>query len=261
MPYANTVLGIDLGSRNVKICIMKDGEIKFVNCIETMTFYRTYGMRKDMGFCIDLDALGFPEVGSTVATGYGRMAASISGVGNISELTAHYLGACYQTGLVDFTLLDMGGQDYKVMSILNNRIVDLATNDKCAASTGRYLENMARVLDISIDEMGRYYEDPVSLSSTCAIFGESELIGLIVQGVPVHCLAAGVNRAVVERVIPLLARMGDGVIVMSGGVALNRAVVNLLSNMTGREIRVLSDPMHNGAIGCCVSGMEKRKGG
>ena len=139
------------------------------------------------------------------------------------------------------------------MHIKISRIVDMATHDKCAASTGRYLENMARVIGISLEEMGRYHEDPVPLSSTCAIFGESELIGLVVKGEPVHRLAAGVNRAVVERVLPFLERMGDDIIVLSGGVALNSAVVKILGIMTGRKIQVVRDPLHNGAVGCCVS--------
>ena len=253
----SSVIGMDLGSRNVKLCLMKDGEVESAGCIETMTFYREYGVRSEAGFRVNLEALGFSAVDRVVATGYGRMAAAICGAENISELKAHFLGACRQTGLTDFTLLDMGGQDYKVMQIENSRIVDLATNDKCAASTGRYIENMAVALGISLEEMGRYHEDPVSLSTTCAIFGESELIGLVVKGEPVSRLAAGVNKAVVERVAPLLERMDKGVIVISGGVALNQAVVKFLGEITGREVQTLRDPMYNGAIGCCVSGINK----
>jgi len=254
--YSTTVLGLDLGSRNVKLCIMHGTEIVRTDCIETMTFYRGCGVRDKDGFRVDLDAIGCPDVGKIVATGYGRTAVSVSGAGNISELTAHVLGAKFQTGRGDFTLLDMGGQDYKVMDVAAGRIVDMATNDKCAASTGRYLENMAGVLGVSLDELERHYKDPVELSSTCAIFGESEIIGFIVRGEPVERLAAGINRAVVERVLPLLDRMGDGLIVMSGGVALNRAVVKILGDRTGREVIVVDDPIHNGAIGCCIHALE-----
>ena len=252
-----SVLGIDLGSRNVKICLMKDAQMEPATCIETMTFYRNYGRKSEEGFHVDLDALGCQAIDRIVSTGYGRMAASISGADNISELTAHFLGARYQTGLTDFTLLDLGGQDYKVMRVKNGSMTDMATNDKCAASTGRYLENMAGVLGISIEEMGHYYQDPVALSSTCAIFGESELIGLVAKGIPVQRLAAGANCSVIERVMPLIERMGDDVIVMSGGVALNHAVVKLLGEMSGREVLVLDNPLYNGAIGCCVRGKER----
>ena len=251
-----TILGIDLGSRNVKLCLMKDGTVQSTDCIETMNFYRTYGKRTDKGFHIDIDELGFSPVDRIVATGYGRMTAAVAGADNISELTAHYLGARYQTGLDNFTLLDMGGQDYKIMHILSGRIQDMDTKDKCAASTGRYLENMSGVLGIPLEKMGEYHDNPVHLTSTCAIFSESEIIGLIAADESVNRLAAGANLSVVERVMPLLERMGDGKIVMSGGVALNRAVRILLGDLTGREIQVTEDPLHNGAIGCCVRGME-----
>ena len=250
--HITSVLGLDLGSRNVKLCIMRGTGIVRTGCIETMVFYRGYGVRSKGGFSVDFEALGCSGAGTIVATGYGRTAAVVSGAGNISELTAHVLGAKFQTGLDNFTLLDMGGQDYKVMDVAAGRIVDMATNDKCAASTGRYLENMAGVIGISLDELGRYHKDSVALSSTCAIFGESELIGHIVRGESVERLAAGVNRAVVERVLPLLDRMKGGPIVMSGGVALNRAVVKILGELSGREVIVVEDPVHNGAIGCCV---------
>lgn len=252
MAHRGTVLGLDLGSRNVKYCLMRDGEIETTGSIETMTFYREYGIRTEAGFGIDTGALGFGGVERVAATGYGRNAASVTGAENISELTAHFRGARWQTGLDDFTLLDMGGQDYKVMRIAGGRIVDMATNDKCAASTGRYLENMAAVLCITLDELGTYADDPLMLSTTCAIFGESELIGMVVRGEPVARIAAGVNRAVVERVLPHIGRMGGGVIVMAGGVALNGAVVRLLGEAAGEEVMVVDDPLHNGAIGCCI---------
>ena len=252
-----SILGIDLGSRNVKLCLMKNGTIESRNIIESMEFYRKYGARTENGFSVNISALGFSNVDCIIATGYGRMSAALTGAESISELKAHFLGALFQSGFTTFTLLDMGGQDYKVIHVENGRMVDMATNDKCAASTGRYLENMASVLGISLEEIGKYYEDPVNLSSTCAIFGESELIGLIVKGESVNRLAAGVNRAVVERIVPLLERMGEDIIVMSGGVALNRAVVKIVGELSGRNVRVLDDPMHNGAIGCCLSKSEE----
>ncbi|MBN1295120.1 MAG: 2-hydroxyglutaryl-CoA dehydratase [Candidatus Latescibacteria bacterium] len=248
-----TILGIDLGSRNVKTARWENGIVISTSTFETITFYKQFGRQSEGGFLIDLSAPEFAGVKKVVATGYGRMAASVTGAENISEISAHYFGAIYQTNLRDFTLVDIGGQDFKLMWIENGDIKDFATNDKCAASSGRYLENMARVLGITLEEIGRYYEDPVSLSSTCAIFGESELIGKIVRGEPVSRCAAGVNRSIVERFMPFLNRMGEGLIVLSGGVALNGAVVRLMKDMTGREVTVLDDPVHNGAIGCCVS--------
>lgn len=246
------IAGIDLGSRNIKICLMENEKIISRDCFDSISFYRKFGSRSGRVFSVDLLELGFGSEFSVVATGYGRMSAAIRGAETISELKAHFLGARFQTGLIDFTLLDMGGQDYKVVHAVDGAMADFATNDKCAASTGRYLENMAVVLGITLEEMGHYDDDPVVLSSTCAIFGESELIGLIVKGEPVEHLAAGVNRSIVQRVLPLLDRMGSGTIILSGGVSLNRAIVRMLGLTTGRKILVLDDPLHNGAIGCCV---------
>lgn len=248
------MLGIDLGSRTVKLALMKNGEIVYTNAFDTVDFYKKYGFRSEFGFRVNLAALGFGNVEHTVATGYGRMAAAIEGADNISEISAHYLGAIYQTGLEDFTLLDIGGQDFKIIKVEQGELRDFVTNDKCAASSGRYLENMAQVLGISLHEIGNCHEHPVSLSNTCAIFSESELIGLIVKGEAVSSLAAGVNKSIVERFLPFLNRFGDGLIVLSGGVALNCGVVRLMGEMTSREVIVVEDPVHNGAIGCCLSG-------
>ncbi len=247
------VMGIDLGSRNVKICRMEGKDILSRVSVETIEFYRTRGHRSEEGFSVDLAAFGWDSEGTVAATGYGRMSAAIRGARALSEIKAHALGARFQTGLDDFTLLDMGGQDYKVVRVESGVVRDFATNDKCAASTGRYLENMARVLGLSLEEMGRYTEDPAPLSGTCAIFGESELIGLLVRGTPIPRLAAGVNHTVVQRVLPLLDRMGEGPLVMSGGVALNPGVVSMFSEAAGRETTVVPDPLFNGAIGCCAS--------
>ncbi len=247
------ILGIDLGSRNVKICVMESGRIVTRERIETIHFYRQYGIRSENGFSVDISSFGYSDGGTVIATGYGRMSAAVPGARIISEIKAHAIGAGFQTGLTDFTLLDMGGQDYKLVRVRNNAVMDFVTNDKCAASTGRYLENMAGVLGISLEEIGRHWEHPAPLSGTCAIFGESELIGMIVQGKSLPELAAGVNHTVVRRVLPLLDRMGTGPIVLSGGVALNPAVVTLLRTASGRETRIAPDPLFNGAIGCCAS--------
>ena len=127
------------------------------------------------------------------------------------------------------------------------------TNDKCAASTGRYLENMAQVLGISLSELGEYWQEPVELDSTCAVFGESELIGKIVEGYPLSSLAAGVNHTIFRRVYPLVMQLFSPVLVFTGGVAHNQAVRELLKKEIGAEVVIPDWPQYNGAIGCAVS--------
>ena len=134
------------------------------------------------------------------------------------------------------------------------RLTDFVMNDKCAASSGRYLENMAAVLEVSLEELSSYSADPVALDATCGIFGESELIGQILRGFPVSRLCAGVNLTLVKRVLPMLKRFPSATLVITGGVALNGAMADLLRAEWGLEIIIPEHPQHNGAIGCASLG-------
>ena len=136
---------------------------------------------------------------------------------------------------------------------------DFLLNDKCAASTGRYLENMAAVLGISLAELSLHYDNPTELSATCAIFGESELIGKIVEGVPTSDLAAGVNYSIFRRIKPMLLSLASDVIVFTGGVALGPAVAHWIEKEIGARVVVPQHPQLNGAIGCAVYAWKQRE--
>ncbi|ODA41467.1 acyl-CoA dehydratase activase [Desulfosporosinus sp. BG] len=251
------VCGIDLGSRSVKIALMErpeEGarlEILRLESLDTIRFYREYGRKQGDKLVVNFEALGLPVVDRLVSTGYGRNTLELAGGEAIPELKAHVLGAIYQTGLTDFTLIDLGGQDSKIIQVRKGKMIDFLTNDKCAASSGRYLENMASVLDVTLEELGQYTDNPVELNSTCAVFGESELIGKIVEGFPLAELGAGVNATIVKRILPLLRSFAGEVLVFTGGVAHNRAVAKLLEVGSGRRIVIPQEPQFNGAIGCC----------
>jgi (R)-2-hydroxyacyl-CoA dehydratese activating ATPase len=257
-----TICGIDLGSRSVKIALMNslDGgnrlDIQRLESLDTIRFYREFGRKQGDKLAVDFRALGLPEVDCLVSTGYGRNTLELAGGEAIPELKAHVLGAVYQTGLKEFTLVDLGGQDSKIIQVRKGKMIDFLTNDKCAASSGRYLENMATILDLSLVELGQYADAPVELNSTCAVFGESELIGKIVEGFPLAELAAGVNSTIVRRILPLLRSFDGEVLVFTGGVAHNRAVTKLLEEGTGKRIVIPKEPQFNGAIGCCIKGQE-----
>ncbi len=136
----------------------------------------------------------------------------------------------------------------------NNRLVDFIMNDKCAASSGRYLENMAKVLDVTLEELSLHYHHPVPLDATCGIFGESELIGRLIEGHSLPRLCAGVNRTLIKRVGPMLHRFPTDQLVLTGGVARSQAFFELLRIATGVEPFVPAHPQHNGAIGCAMLG-------
>ncbi len=224
--------------------------------LDTIRFYREYGRKQGEKLVVDFAAMGLPEVDALVSTGYGRNTLELAGGEAIPELKAHVLGAMYQTGLKDFTLVDLGGQDSKIIQVRKGKMIDFLTNDKCAASSGRYLENMAHILDVSLEELGQYSDAPVELNSTCAVFGESELIGKIVEGFPLTELAAGVNATIVKRILPLLRSFAGEVLVFTGGVAHNHAVTKLLEEGTGKQIVIPQEPQFNGAIGCCIEGCD-----
>jgi predicted CoA-substrate-specific enzyme activase len=254
------MLGIDLGSRYVKIVEMtaadQDPATIRSTLIDTVAFYRTCGRQEAEGLRVDFSGLGFPDTQAATATGYGKITVPIAGARQIPEIKAHVRGALGQSGLEHFTLLDIGGQDTKVVKVQNGRMVDFRTNDRCAASSGRYVENMAAVLGVDLEEMGRYSEDAAELSSTCAIFGETEIIGKIVAGYTTAQLIAGVNRSLYRRVAVMLEQLSSAEIVLSGGGALNAALAAIIQRESGHAVRVLPEPQLNGAIGCCLTGFD-----
>lgn len=246
------ILGIDLGSREVKIVLMEDNNIVEKKKISTMSFYRDY-CTFDGKVVVDLEKLSIGKVDRAVSTGYGKNNTDLKLFTPINEIKAHIYGAIYQTHLKDFILLDVGGQDVKVVKVEKGVTTDLELNEKCAASCGRYLENMANVLEISLDEMSKHSENPVELNSTCAVFSESELIGKIAEGISIERLCSGVNYSLYKRLQNLLNKFRGKKLVLTGGVANNIAIREYLKK-DFEEIVSVEEPQFNGAIGCCYYG-------
>jgi len=248
------MIGIDLGSRKVKIVQMVQDQVLKKEMFDTIDFYRRFGLVGEGRLNLKLEELGFDEEEMLVATGYGKLAVTVSGAQPIPEIQAHVLGACFSTGLSDFTLVDIGGQDTKVIQVRNGTVIDFLTNDRCAAGSGRYLEHMAGILGMTIEELSQYDEEPVHLNSTCAIFGETEIIGHIVTGAPVASLAAGVNYAVYRKLAPMLRKLSSETLVLSGGGASNQALRRIIARETGCQVVEVQEPQYNGAVGCCIYG-------
>ncbi|MDK2917336.1 MAG: (R)-2-hydroxyacyl-CoA dehydratese activating ATPase [Candidatus Petromonas sp.] len=255
-----TFVGIDLGSRAVKIVVIDENKKLQEKVIGTMSFYRDFTTNIDGKIHIDFDKIGIKRDDiELVSTGYGRNNLKIYGAKIINEIKAHVYGALYQTKLKDFTLLDIGGQDTKIVKVEKGIITDLMLNDKCAASSGRYLENMAEILEISLEELINCHESPVDLNTTCAVFGESELIGKIAEGHGIKELAAGVNYSLYKRIKPLLRDFRNKRLVLTGGVAQNKAIQKYLSR-DFEKIIIPERPQLNGAIGSAYFAMKKKGG-
>lgn len=246
------ILGIDLGSRAVKLVLMKENIIIQKKTISTMTFYRDF-CKYDGKLTVDLERVGIKEIQVGISTGYGRNNTDLKEFTAINEVKAHVYGGIAQTGWKDFVLLDIGGQDVKIAKVEKGIITDLELNEKCAASCGRYLENMANVLEVSVEEMSRHYEEPVELNATCAVFSESELIGKIAEGISLERLCASINYSLYRRIKPLFTSFPGERLVLTGGVANNKGLNYFLTKHYNQVISV-PEAEYNGAIGCCYYG-------
>jgi len=243
--------GLDFGSRYVKLVYPRPQGGYGRRRLDSVAFYRDYLDRVEGRLKVAWDRLGLQPPTALVATGYGKHLLQAH-FPTITEIRAHFLGARFQTGLDHFILLEMGGQDTKVLYIREGRVFDFLTNDRCAAGTGRYLENMARFLKMPLPEFAGCWQDPVDISQTCAIFGETELVGHLLEGVEPARIAAGVNASVARRALAMLGRYRCSTLVFVGGVAKNLAVVRLLGDWGDFQVVVPPHPQFNGALGCAL---------
>ncbi len=245
------VVGIDLGSRTIKLALIKDGEIADQQLVES-------------GFDPYTQAQAMIEkyrAKKIVATGYGRhLAREHFAHEVITEIKAHALGARYFFPLCR-TVIDIGGQDSKVIALdKEGRVSNFHMNDKCAAGTGRFLEIMAASLGFRLNDFGAAAlksKTEVTINSMCTVFAESEVISMKNRGIPAVDIARAVHHSVVNRLVAMLERLGYGEeIVFSGGVARNPCVGYMLQERLGERARIVSPaaPDLMGAIGAALYG-------
>ena len=197
-----------------------------------------------------------------VATGYGRKLVK-QATHTITEITCHARGI-YQEILHGGTLLDIGGQDSKVIRISpKGMVLDFTMNDKCAAGTGRFLENSARQLGISVEGMGKLGMETLveaPISSTCTVFAESEIISLLAEGVDVSEILRGLHRSLIKRVTAMIHSVGFAVpLMLSGGVVQNPLIVSMLSDEFGENVILPRYPQLMGAFGAALIALEKNR--
>ena len=192
-----------------------------------------------------------------VSTGYGRSAVSCANKVS-SEIICHASGVYFLMKEARI-IIDIGTQDSKVIKIdENGRIINFAMNDKCAAGTGRFLEVMASALGLQLDEMGAISlssKNPCSISSTCTVFAESEVVTLRAHGRSVKDLVAGIHKAIATRVAIMGAEIRfDKEIVFTGGVAKNSGVKKALEDVISMTILTPVEPQITGALGAALIG-------
>jgi predicted CoA-substrate-specific enzyme activase len=204
-------------------------------------------------------AIGSLDGVPVVATGYGRRLIQLASR-QVTEISCHARGAYHEIGRGG-TLVDIGGQDSKVIGIgPNGKVLDFTMNDKCSAGTGRFLENTANRLNVPLDQLGDQAlstSEEASISSTCTVFAESEVISLIAHGVSLPSILRGLHHSLVRRIMAMVRTVGLAPpLMLSGGVAMNPAICCLLEEETGETILVPQFPQLLGALGAALIALE-----
>lgn len=245
-------VGIDIGSRAIKLAVLQNGQLIDYKVIESA--FEPHKQAEEL-------IKQYPS-STVVATGYGRhLAKKFFADDVITEIKAHALGVRYYFSEGD-TVLDVGGQDSKVITLdSTGKVINFIMNDKCAAGTGRFLEIMSASLGFSLDEFADSAlraQGEVKINSMCTVFAESEVISLKNQGIAPEDIAKALHIAVADRLIAMLHRIGRFEnIVFSGGVAKNKCIVNLLQQGLGKKLLIAPVPEIIGAIGAALYAGQK----
>ena len=256
-------LGIDVGSTASK-CVIIDDNKSIISSSIIPSGTGTSGPGRALEKALQAAGIKREDLASISATGYGRN--SFDGADyTVSELSAHAAGI-HEKYPDAKTVIDIGGQDAKALSIgANGKLQNFIMNDKCAAGTGRFLEVMAKVLELDVSELEK--QDSIArsaagISSTCTVFAESEVISKLANGTDIPSLVKGIHQSVAVRTASLVKRLGiQAPVYMSGGVAKNGGVVKALEKELGVSINVSEIEQLNGAFGAALYGLEKTKKG
>lgn len=255
-------LGIDIGSTASKCVILCDG-VNIVAKSLISVGAGTSGPQRAIDQVLGEAGLTRGDMAYVLATGYGRNSLMDIADKQMSELSCHARGASFLFPGVR-TVIDIGGQDVKILSVENGSMVNFQMNDKCAAGTGRFLDVMARVLEVDVAELGDLGAQStrqVAISSTCTVFAESEVISQLSMGTDKCDIINGIHQSVAHRVTGLAHRVGvRGDVVMTGGVAQNRGVVAALERELGCPILTSSLTQYNGALGAALIAWQKSHG-
>ncbi len=247
-------VGIDVGSITTKAAVVEDDQLKTTEVQPT-----GYDSQKAAGSVFEtvLERLSLKpdDIQKVIATGYGRKNVSLADKA-VTEITCHAKGAHFIDPTIR-SVIDIGGQDSKVIRLNENgKVLDFAMNDKCAAGTGRFLEVMARALEVDLVRFGAMSlqaKAPASISSMCTVFAESEVISLISKGEDRENIVAGIHDSIAARVVSMAKRVKiEAPVMMTGGVAKNKGLVRALERRLDQKIRIEKAAQVMGAIGAAL---------
>lgn len=253
--------GIDAGSRSIKVVLFDPEQNRVL--ARGMVDQGIAQEQLAASLLADLCAqAGLDGAARTViATGYGRHALKCAQT-TITEITCHARGVHHLDPDIR-TVIEIGGQDSKCISLeAGGRVRDFGMNDRCAAGSGRFLEVVAARLGLDLpglSALSRGSTKPALISSMCVVFAETEIIGLLAQGVAPADIAAGVQNAIASRVSALAGRAFSQPVCFTGGVALQPGMVRALEAALGCPVRVPASPQYTGALGAAILGARKEQ--
>jgi (R)-2-hydroxyacyl-CoA dehydratese activating ATPase len=253
-PYA---IGIDVGSTAVKVVVLDACDGALLHTLLEPTGFSSVEAARRVGASLMLRGIDVSAPGvAVVATGYGRETVSYA-ARTVTEITCHAQGAARLFG-ADGVVIDVGGQDTKVIELVSGKVNRFVMNEKCAAGTGKFLEIMADRLAVSQLELAALARTgrPITISSMCTVFAESEVIALIGGGTPRADIAYGVIGSVVDRVAALARGMQQARDFLTGGLCENAYVVEQLAARLGRPVETCAEARYAGALGAALCALD-----
>ncbi len=256
--------GIDIGSTTIKIVLIDEEEHLVTEYVcPTGSHFHKHALAA-FYHILGQNNISIDDVSYIISTGYGRKLFKEAD-DSISEISANAAGAGKCASLVGrvSTIINIGGQDLKIISLDNDgHVKNFAMNDKCAAGTGRFLDMMARNLEVEVEELGNHHLNstgvPLTINSTCTVFAESEIIGLLAGGSGKAEIIAGIHYSIAKRVVRLSKRVGPlgEVIFFDGGPAMNKGLIRALEDELMHEIVVPENPQITTAYGAALIARE-----
>ena len=252
-------VGIDIGSTCAKTAVLDEAKNVVYRKVQP-TGWSSVDTAQLILAQLASEGIG-PENAAIVATGYGRISVPYADK-CVTEITCHGRGAAFIHGCDSITVIDIGGQDTKLIAVVDGQVNDFIMNDKCSAGTGRFLEIMANTLSVRPDELCELAAlgGNTSISSMCTVFAESEVISLIGRGESKENIAFAVVDSIVKKVASQASRLQLGqAVCLTGGLCSMPYLCDSLSRELGVSVRACADGRYAGAIGAALSAMNIRK--
>ena len=247
-------IGIDIGSTCAKTAVLNEDQELIFTCVRPTGWssVETAGALRDQ-----LASQGI-DLGDAVcvATGYGRVSVPYADK-MITEITCHARGAVWLNKENTVTVIDIGGQDTKIICIEDGNVKDFVMNDKCSAGTGRFLEVMANTMALRPDELCELAREGggITISSLCTVFAESEVISLIGRGEKKENIAYAVVESIANKVVSQCSKLtfNSGIVCLTGGLCECTYMREILEKKLRRDVRTSPEFRYAGAIGAAVS--------